>query len=447
MRLIPAAFRLEEQQYAPFVAGAVFFGLVVGFPLGLTLAYASAQESTLGGRWAALAQVHGHLQLMGWFGLFVMGMGYRLVPRFTGVKVRPAFLPPLTFVLVAAGLALRAVAQPFADGDGWAALFVLSAVMEAAGDLLFSATVLRCLALGRRDEFLYSPYFAAGAAWLAAASILNLVFVTGAALDGERTIDATRSLALGFVLLYGFASMFIFAVSLRAFPIFFNRRPAPRQAALGVWLLANGAIAAYTAAVLWRSYDLSADSRLLQTAGFLGTALALIAMVGILRVFEGQPLRLRVSARRSMRFVRSAFAWLLLAAALQVFSAVRALLDARLPAYYEVDAVRHFLALGFVSMMIIGMALLVMPRLAMRRAQARPARIVAPLLLALFYGAAAARGAGSLLANEAHLNSGFWTMTVGGTLGIIAMLSFAAYLVWTPRESEIPVSLREPASE
>jgi len=66
-------FRAEDQQYLPFIAAAVFFGLIVGFPLGFTLAHAAAQGSNLGGRWQPLVQAHGHLQLVGWVGLFVMG--------------------------------------------------------------------------------------------------------------------------------------------------------------------------------------------------------------------------------------------------------------------------------------------------------------------------------------------------------------------------------------
>jgi uncharacterized protein involved in response to NO len=95
---LPRPFREEEQQYLPFVAGAVFFAAILGFPLGLLLAHAAAQGSTLGGRYAPLVQVHGHLQLMGWFGLFILGMGYRLVSRFlppSRCARRPLCLCPL----------------------------------------------------------------------------------------------------------------------------------------------------------------------------------------------------------------------------------------------------------------------------------------------------------------------------------------------------------------
>jgi hypothetical protein len=111
----------------------------------------------------------------------------------------------------------------------------------------------------------------------------------------------------------------------------------------------------------------------------------------------------------------------------------------------ETDAVRHFIALGFLTTVMIGMALLVMPALAMRRVQGRSARLVAVVLLALLQGAAAARGLGSLIVNEGHLDSGYWTMTVGGTLGIFVMLIFVGYILWNPKEpprDRVPVTER-----
>ena len=443
MTRLPSFFRAEDQQYLPFIAAAVFFGLIVGLPLGFTLAHAAAQGSYLGGRWQPLVQVHGHLQLIGWAGLFVMGMGYRLVPRFTGVRIKPAALVPLTFVLMVSALALRAVAQPFADETALAALFVASAALEAAGTLVFSGAVLRCLASGRRETFLYSPFFAAGSAWAAVAALLGLVFVIDAARHSATTLPALRAAALTFMELNGFVLMFILAVSMRTFPIFFERRPARPRPTLIAWAVGNGGVAAYSAAFLWKSYDHSADVRALQTAGLLAVGLALLALLALLRIFEGKPVRLRTSARRSMRFVRSAYLWLLIAAPLEVLFSIRAFADGRPPTHFETDAVRHFVALGFVTTMIVGMALLVVPRLAMRRAQAQPG-FVAPALLALLHGATAARGAGSLLANELRFEAGYWTMTGGGLAALVAMAVFAVYVFWPVRPPEIPVAERSP---
>ncbi|MDO8616146.1 MAG: NnrS family protein [Dehalococcoidia bacterium] len=443
MRLL-SGFREEERQYIPFVFGAIFFALILGFPLGFTAAHAAAQGGTLAGRLPAVTQLHGHLQLVGWFGLFVTGMGLRLVPRFTGVKVRPASLVPLTFALMAGGLVLRAVSQPWADEPPLNVLFAASGALEAAAALTFAWVILHCVRRGRPDEFHYSEFFAAASVWLVVALLINLALVLDAAAGPEATVSVTRSNAVTFVLLYGFVSLFVFAVSLRTFPIFFGRRRADPRLVMAVWALANVGIGGFAAAVIWRSYEVTTGERVLEAVSFAAVGAAFLLLLAALRIFEGTPHRLRESARRSMAFVRCAYAWLLVAAGMQVFFGLRALWDERPPAHYEVDAVRHFLALGFVTSIIPGMALLVMPRLAMRRMQGQSSRLVALSLLVLLQGAAAARGAGSLIANETRLEEGFWTMTAGGVLGILAMALFAGYLLRNPQPAEIPLSARAP---
>ena len=434
----------EEHQYAPFIGAAIFYALIVGFPLGLTLAHAAAQGSDLGGRSPQLVQVHGHVQLFGWFGLFVMGMGFRLVSRFTAVKHGQPWLVPATMAAVVAGISLRVVGQTWGDSGTGASLFAVSAVLSLGGAGLFASYVWRALVLGRPDEFGYKPFFGAGAFWLFVALALNAFFVLGAVLDTDPTIPPGRSTIAAFVLLYGFVSMFVFAVSLRTFPVFFGRERADRRLATATWACLNAGVALYTATGLWLTYERSDALRLLQNGGLLLVALGLIGMVAATGVFRGTPHRLRESARRNMRFVRSAYAWLTVAASLQAYFAVLAILDDRAVRALQVDAVRHFLALGFLMTVTLGMAFLVMPALAMRRLGGRPVRIIALVLLALLHGSAAARGAGSLIASEGHLDEGYWTMTAGGVMAILVMAVFLGYLLWRPRSGgdDLPVVQR-----
>jgi hypothetical protein len=207
----------------------------------------------------------------------------------------------------------------------------------------------------------------------------------------------------------------------------------------------NAGIAVYAAASLYLTYERSDDVRLAQGGGFLIVGLGVLAVIASVGVFGGVPHRLRPSARRNMRFVRSAYAWLGLAALLHVYFAATALLDDRAIRYFQVDAARHFIALGFLTTITVGMAFLVMPVLAMRRLGGRSANALAVVLLALLHGTAASRGLGSLIVNEGHLDEGYWTMTAGGTLGILALLIFVGYIAWSPKRGdamEITVTTR-----
>jgi hypothetical protein len=251
---------------------------------------------------------------------------------------------------------------------------------------------------------------------------------------------------VAFLLLYGFAAMFVLAVSIRTFPVFFGRARANRTLITIAWVGLNAGIGLYAASGLWGTYEPSNRLRYAENAGFLLVGAGLILIVATLGIFKGSPHRLRESARRNMRFVRSAYAWLALAAVLQVYFAASALVDSRFVAAFETDAVRHFIAIGFLTTVIIGMAFLVMPALAMRRLGGRSANLIAIVLLTLLHGAAAARGLGSLIANEGHFNEGYWTMTVGGTLGILVMINFVGHILWNPKHplaTEISLTERQ----
>jgi hypothetical protein len=246
---------------------------------------------------------------------------------------------------------------------------------------------------------------------------------------------------VAFLLLYGFVSMFVFAVSVRAFPIFFGRKRANQRALTAIWTALNAGIAIYAGTTLWGTYERSDLLRSGQNAGLLLVGAGLVFMIAALGIFKGSPIRLRESAHRHMRFVRSAYGWLALAAILQIAFAIDAELDGRFVHALEIDAVRHFVAVGFLTVITIGMAFLVMPVLAMRRPGGRATRIVAVALLCLLHGAAASRGLGSLIADRGHFDAGFWTMTLGGTLAVIAMAVFVGYIVWTPRHPSEEISL------
>lgn len=434
----------EEHQYALFV-GAAFAWALVGFSLGLLVAHAAASDSNLGGRAQQLSQVHGQVQLFGWFGLFVMGMGYRLVSRFTAVKPPYNWLPPVTVALAVAGLTARAVGQSFAnDGAFFQLLFGVSGVLQLLGVAVFAAVVLRAVITGRPDESGYKLYFASGVSWLVAAMALNCYLCVSAA-DDSVLIPGGRSQVVGFLMLYGFVSMFVFAVSIRTVPVFFGRRRANPTWATLAWIALNAAVAVYAAASYRLSFERSDWVRSAQDAGFVLAGLGALALIATIGIFGGVPHRLRPSARRNMRLVISAYAWLALAAALHIYYGSTALLDDRAVAYLQVDAVRHFIAIGFLTTITVGMSFLVMPALAMRRLGGRSANTVAVVLLALLHGAAASRGLGSLIVNEGHFDEGYWTMTVGGTLGVLAMAIFVGYVLWNPKPVDtIEVNVVDP---
>jgi len=59
---------------APVLGAALLLGAGGGFALATVLTLSRALHASLGPWWIALAQAHGHLQLYGWAGFFVLGV-------------------------------------------------------------------------------------------------------------------------------------------------------------------------------------------------------------------------------------------------------------------------------------------------------------------------------------------------------------------------------------
>src|SRR5262245_27443911 len=78
---------IEEHLYRRFLKAALLFTLTGGTTLGAMALLWMSARGRLGGLVRGEIQVHGHYQLVGWVGLFIVGIAYRILPRFTGVRL------------------------------------------------------------------------------------------------------------------------------------------------------------------------------------------------------------------------------------------------------------------------------------------------------------------------------------------------------------------------
>ena len=94
------------------------------------------------------SQLHGHLQTVGFVGFFIVGVGYRLVPRFTGHQLtfQPLIAP--SFYLLSAGILTRFISQPISDLGPFGAIMALSGWLELAGIACFALVVTTTASTG-----------------------------------------------------------------------------------------------------------------------------------------------------------------------------------------------------------------------------------------------------------------------------------------------------------
>src|SRR5690348_12050656 len=120
---------------APILKCALLIGAGGGFLLATVLTLARAFSIPLGTWWEAMAQAHGHLQLFGWAGLFVLGVAFHFLPRLRGTPLVGARLIPWILGTLVTGLVLRAICQPLLTSSHnfvWRAGLLASGLLEAA---------------------------------------------------------------------------------------------------------------------------------------------------------------------------------------------------------------------------------------------------------------------------------------------------------------------------
>jgi len=113
----PVHLAVAEPPYQVFILSSL--GLVVGagFTLAALLPLNVVLDWGWGARHTSLVQAHGQVQVLGWVGLFIMGMAYRLMPRFSGRPSPFPFAVWVSWAALVASLLLRLAAQPADDGS------------------------------------------------------------------------------------------------------------------------------------------------------------------------------------------------------------------------------------------------------------------------------------------------------------------------------------------
>jgi len=419
----PYLQRAQEEALGLYLlplALAIIIALAGGFALGTLVAFARLGGWGLGGRLGAAVQAHGHAQLLGWAGLFTVGMASRLVPRFAGA---PAMRPlPLcaSSLALAAGVAVRLVGQPLAQGEAGRAVLLASAALETVGSAVFAHQVVGRLWPSLRRGAPFAPHLASMALWLVAASALSLAWAVDAG-RGPALVPFLREQTLAGVEMTGFVLSAVIGVSMRTVMVFFGRPLPPAPVVWGVWAPLQAGLALQLAATAWREHDALAPTLEMEALASLLVGVGL-ALPALLTGFWRPPLRLRALSREPGALVQTGMGWLAAGGGMLVALGVLSLAQDAPIAYGRLDAARHVLAVGTVTTMILGMAYLVLPPFALARQHGLPYRPQVRLALVALPAATVLRALGGWTRGE-------WGVAdhLVGWSGVLAWAAVAAF--------------------
>ncbi|HVU67785.1 MAG TPA: hypothetical protein VHD63_11670 [Ktedonobacteraceae bacterium] len=374
---------------APILKLALLMGAGGGFLLAAILTLSFILPVPLGAWWSALAQAHGHLQLYGWAGLFVVGVALHFLPRLRGTSLVGARLVPWLVGCIGASLVLRAISQPmFAVQPAliWRIGPIGSGVLEAGavGLVLFMlmSTAMRGPRPATRPAYWsVFPFLVGAFCSLALASLINLLNLTVSLAGTGLVQDAgdTLNITLG---LFGFLIPMALAMSARSLPMYAGLDGFPRRL---LWPLAGTYFAGLVLLCLGSGRWAPADwNTILNALGmilpggvvllFVATFLRLVSRRGkvpqrVAKLAPSQQQFTQTYQRQIARdennygpfvgLVASAYLWALLGALLLVVDGCGILIAGReLVAF---DAIRHSFALGFLALLICGVAPRMLP--------------------------------------------------------------------------------------
>ncbi len=390
----PVTEEIHKQQpftrVAPLLKTALLMGACGGFLLAAILTTTYALSLPLGAWWEALAQAHGHLQLYGWAGLFVLGVALHFLPRLRGTPLAGARLVPWLLGILIVSLVSRAISQPALSlypTIAWRIGLVSSGVFEVVAYACALLIIVLTALSGPRPTtrpayWSVLPFFAGAFCSLGIASIVNLVNLIQAAQESGLVPSTgdTLNVTLG---LFGFLVPLALAMSARSLPLYAGLDGFPRRV---LWPLAG----VYFAGLMLLCVGVDGGplpSPWIGTLDGLGMALlggVVLLFVGIFlslirrrgqlpeRVAKLAP-QPQTVAQTYQRYVKkeqtnygpfvalvaSAYLWAMLGALLLLIDGCSVLATgSELVAF---DAVRHAFAIGFIALLICGIAPRMLP--------------------------------------------------------------------------------------
>jgi hypothetical protein len=325
----------EQRIYVPFFTASLLLTLTFGATLGMI------NLARLTGTWGALPRpsvwAHGYVQVFGFLGLFVMGFAYHAVPRFAGVAFARRGWAVASLRLQLGGVLAIVAGFLFVPAHA-RILWRVGAGAICLATVLFVASLGATLRARTTPHEAFEGWVLAAAAWFAVSAASGL-----AAAAGD---DPAWHHVLWPAALLGAAASWVFGVGRRLFPLSLGWRVRRRLDRPAFVLYQSAAVAWCVGA--WPAPALS-SVRLAAAVALPPAVLLVAATLGLFHRPE-RPGRDEGYAR----YVRTAWTWLFVgvaAASLMTFAAAR---DGSYPPLLGLDFVRHTLALGFATQMLMG---------------------------------------------------------------------------------------------
>lgn len=374
----------------PYFTAAIGVILTVGALWGVIILLRIALNGSFTSVGVHEVNAHGHAQIFGWVGLFVMGFAYRVLPSLLGRGLPWKNVARVSWLALLGGLVIRAGLQPFVQSHPWLiGVAHIGSALEIAAISLFGIQMSWIL---RRVPAEIVP----GAVWLLRGAITFFVIqaiasaayfhLTAQAPDRESLLWLISHFQppLRDLQVHGFAMLMVLGVGMILLPRWFgSRQMAPRKSTIVAAMLITAVVAEITGFLMMRVVGT-------RWAAVWGTASLLLLGSSLWIVLGTRLLKPFPVKSRGSKFIRTAHGWLLISLTMLMLLPLWqfAVLPRLAPGSHAVEigfshayygAIRHAITVGFLSLMILGMSSRLMEEL--RGASAPAGNLMLPFVL------------------------------------------------------------------
>jgi len=394
-----------------YIVTGLIFMLLPGTFLGVWNLIKISSREAVASISPAWIQAHGHAQLFGWVGTFILGIGFYALPKLRKQSFG-LWEGWLCWMLWVVGVVIRWLANIYPWH--WRITMPLSAVLEVLAFLIFFQAVASHRSSGGAAKSWEPWIFVVIAATLGllASLVLNLGASIQVALHaGSPAFPHEFDQRYLIVSTWGFLVPMVWGFSSRWLPVFMGLRSL-RSSLLLV------AVSLNTLGVVTGFFGRYRVASVFLLAG-AGTA------VSAIRFFEpaAKPAK-TINVHRSFPvFIRIAYGWLLISAALGVWASR----EGEAPGIW--GASRHALTVGFIAAMIFCVGQRVLPSFCgMRVLWSQKLMLV---MLALLMAGCTLRVVSEILAYQEYASWAWHVLPASALIELTAVALFAANLIGT----------------
>jgi hypothetical protein len=395
-----------------YISTGLLFMLLPGTFLGVWNLLAISSHHAADSVSPSWIQAHGHAQIFGWIGTFILGIGFYSIPKLRRLNSFALSAVWSSWALWTIGVTLRWLTSVYQWE--WRAFLPLSAALELAAFAIFFRTVSghRPQESGKAKLEVWVFVVIAGSVGLLLTLLVNFGVTLFLAVRGTSAeIPADFDQRFLVLQTWGFLVPFVWGFNAKWLPVFLGLRPVRgRFLLLAVALNSAGVLVAFAGSMM---------------AASLLLIIGMITAVYSLRLLEtpARPAKIKGVHTSFPVFVRLAYVWALVAASLGIWAA-----SVQNPRGIW-GASRHALTVGFLAMMVFAIGQRVLPAFSgMRLLFSTKLMLVASMLLAV---GCLLRVSSEILAYQGLMLSAWSWLSVSAVTEMTAVTLFAANLIVT----------------